>query len=44
MVGVAGSELLGEAVKIGAIRSFAALACTPADGLACPCKFPELDE
>jgi len=42
-VGVAGSELLGEVVRIGAIRSFAGSVYTPADGPACPCKFPELD-
>ena len=43
-MGVAGSELLGEVVRIGAIRGFVDLACTPVDGLACPCKLPELDE
>lgn len=43
MVGVAGSELLGEAVRTGAIRGFVGSAYTPADGPACSCKFPELD-
>jgi len=41
MVGVAGSELLGDVVRIGAIRSFAYSACTPADGPACPCRLAE---
>lgn len=43
MRGVAGSELLGEVVRIGAIRGFAGLACTLAEGPACPRKSPELD-
>lgn len=38
-VGVAGSELFGEVVRIGAICGFGNLASI--DGVACPCRFAE---